>query len=238
MDFMEEGGPSPNLSSLKHFITAEEGPMTHEEAHLQFQEAKRLADLKATKDKSKEKLRRLTPAWLKAQEKVLTVIENERIKHLDRTRGEYLHRISFKNDQSPITKFNCKVSKTMKIATMRITRNNQPLNYKFFDDIKLKMLEFIKCLGLHNLASKRQNATNDQLLKNLKAKFKWVATIAEKLNIPPPPPLTDFQLPPTKSKRKRRAEIVKEVFISEDIMVDGMHKNLTLPQGVTSGTTG
>nr|GEZ09829.1 hypothetical protein [Tanacetum cinerariifolium] len=126
----------------------------------------------------------------------------------------------------------------MKIATMRITRNNQPLYYKIFDDFKLKMFGFIKCLRLHNLASKRKNATNDQLLKNLNVKFKWVATIAEKLNIPPSPPLVDFQLPPTKIKRKRRAEIVKEVFVSDDIMVDGMHKNLTLPQEVISGIAG
>ncbi|GJU55650.1 hypothetical protein Tco_1229364 [Tanacetum coccineum] len=61
MPFIEEG-PLPNLSSLKHFITTEEGPMTHEEAQLQLQEAKRLADFKATKDKSEEKLRRPTLA--------------------------------------------------------------------------------------------------------------------------------------------------------------------------------
>nr|GEZ09828.1 hypothetical protein [Tanacetum cinerariifolium] len=36
MDFIEEEGPSLSLSSLKHFNTAEEGPMTHEEAHLQL----------------------------------------------------------------------------------------------------------------------------------------------------------------------------------------------------------
>ncbi|GKB92330.1 hypothetical protein Tco_0964602 [Tanacetum coccineum] len=77
-----------------------------------------------------------------------------------------------------------------------------------------------------------------KLLKNLKHKFKWVATTAEKLNIPPPPQLTDFELLPDESKRKRRAKIIKEVFVSEDIVVDGMHKNLTLPQGVTSGGAG
>ncbi|GKC58920.1 hypothetical protein Tco_1086518 [Tanacetum coccineum] len=151
-----------------------------------------MANLKATKDKSEEKLKRLTPTHLKAQEQVLTEIETEMIQPLNNSRDEYLHYIIFRDDQLPITKFNYKVSKTTKIATMRITRNNQPLNYKIFDDFKLKMA-------------------------------------AEKLGITPPPQLNDFELPPAKRKRKRKAEIVKEVFVSKDIVVDGMHRNLTLP---------
>ncbi|GJV43003.1 hypothetical protein Tco_1427539, partial [Tanacetum coccineum] len=50
MPFMEERGSTPNLSNLKHFRTAEEGPMTLEEAQLQLQETKRLAYLKVAKD--------------------------------------------------------------------------------------------------------------------------------------------------------------------------------------------
>ncbi|GJZ20645.1 hypothetical protein Tco_0557235 [Tanacetum coccineum] len=52
MPYIEEGGLTPNLSSLKHFRKTEEGPMTIEEAQLQLQETKRLVDLKAAKDKS------------------------------------------------------------------------------------------------------------------------------------------------------------------------------------------
>ncbi|GJT77275.1 hypothetical protein Tco_1044000 [Tanacetum coccineum] len=122
------------------------------------------------------------------------------------------------------------VNKSSKIATMQITRNNQPLNYKIFDDFKLKMMGFTKWLEFHGVASKRQNATNDQLLKNLKAKFKWVATTADKLGIPPPLQLTNTELPPTKRKKSRIVEMIKEVFVSEDIVVDGMHMNLTVPQ--------
>ncbi|GKF37183.1 hypothetical protein Tco_0113941 [Tanacetum coccineum] len=81
-------------------------------------------------------------------------------------------------------------------------------------------------------------AVNDQLLKNLKSKFKWVASTTEKLNIPPPPQLTDYELPPTKRKRKRRTEIPKEVFVSEDIVVDDMYRNLNPHQGITTTKSG
>nr|GEW70487.1 hypothetical protein [Tanacetum cinerariifolium] len=96
------------------------------------------------------------------------------------------------------------------------------------------MLGFTEWLKLHGVASKRQNATSDHLLKNLKAKFKWVATIVDKLGIPPPSQLTDTELPSTEGKRKRIVEIIKELLVSKDIMVDGMHMNLIVPQGVTA----
>ncbi|GJT39431.1 hypothetical protein Tco_0939296 [Tanacetum coccineum] len=76
-------------------------------------------------------------------------------------RDEYNHCINFRDDPLPITKFNYRVNKTSKIATMRITRNNQPLNLKIYDKFILKMLGFSEWLELHVLASKRLNATND-----------------------------------------------------------------------------
>ncbi|GJS85991.1 hypothetical protein Tco_0752532 [Tanacetum coccineum] len=132
------------------------------------------------------------------------------------------------DSQLLITKFNYKANKSTKISTMCITRNSQPLNYKIFEDFRLKMLGFNEWLEFHKLASKKQGAANDQLLKNLKAKFKWVATTAEKLNIPPQHQLTDFELPLAKLKRKR-TYFLKEVFVSEDVVVDGMYRNLTPP---------
>ncbi|GJY66377.1 hypothetical protein Tco_0468615 [Tanacetum coccineum] len=56
----------------------------------------------------------------------------------------------------------------------------------------------------HALASKRQSAFNDQLLKNLKAKFQWVATQAGKLGITPPSQLTAFELPTTLKKGREK----------------------------------
>ncbi|GJX37706.1 hypothetical protein Tco_0251009 [Tanacetum coccineum] len=209
MPYIEEGGSTPNLSSVKHFRIVDE-----------------------------KKLKRLTSAQLKAQEQVLTEIETKRIQHINKSREEYIRYISFKDDPLPITKFNYRVSKTTKIATMRIVRNNQLMNYKIFDDFKHKMLGFTEWIELHSLASKRQNAINDQLLNNLKAKFKWVANTIDKLGILPPPQLTDFELPPAKRKRNRMAKIIKEVFVSEEIVVDGMHINLNLPHRITTGTAG
>ncbi|GKD15579.1 hypothetical protein Tco_1199986 [Tanacetum coccineum] len=188
------------------FRTPEEGLMTIKEVALQLQEIKRLDDLKAVKDKSEETLRR----------------------------DEYLNCIEFKDDQLPIINISYRVTKSTNIATMHITRNNQPLNYKIFEDFRLKMLGFTEWLELHKLASKKQGVPNDQLLKNLKAKFKWVATTSNKLNIPTPHQLTDFEIPPVEQKQKRATEILKEVFVSKYVVVDGMHMSLTPPQGVTS----
>ncbi|GKB16886.1 hypothetical protein Tco_0850809 [Tanacetum coccineum] len=127
-------------------------------------EIKRLADLKAAKDKSEEKLRRLTPAQLNAQGQKLTKIESQRSQQLSKSREEFLNCINFRDDQLPIT--------------------------------KLKMLGFTKSLELHKLASRKQGDINDQQLNNLKAKFKWVASTADKLNIPTPYQLNDFEHPP------------------------------------------
>ncbi|GJY58415.1 retrovirus-related pol polyprotein from transposon TNT 1-94 [Tanacetum coccineum] len=55
---------------------------------------------------------------------------------------------------------------------------------------------------------------------------------ARKLGIPLPPELSALGVSTTKKKRKRSSEILKEVFIKEDIVVDGMHKNLVPPPGV------
>ncbi|GJT39130.1 hypothetical protein Tco_0938995 [Tanacetum coccineum] len=170
--------------------------MTIKKAQLQLKETKRLANLKAAKDKSEEKLKMLTPEQLKAHKQVLTEIETQRTQHMNKIRDEYLHCISFRADPLPITKFLYRVNKSTKIASMRITRNNQPLNYR--------------------------------------AKFKWIDFTADKLGIPPPLQLIDFELPPTERKRKRRVEMVKEVFVLENIVVDGMDRNLAPPQGIVA----
>nr|GEV39007.1 hypothetical protein [Tanacetum cinerariifolium] len=62
-------------------------------------------------------------------------------------------------------------------------------------------------------------ATTDilKVAEEHEAKFKWVATIADKLGLPPPPQLTAFELPPTKKRRKRRVEVSHEVFVKENI---------------------
>ncbi|GKE44944.1 hypothetical protein Tco_1472228, partial [Tanacetum coccineum] len=117
---------------------------------------------------------------------------------------EYNHYINFRADPLPITKISYRVNNSTKKACMRITRNNQPLKLTVYGKFVLKML----------------------------AKFQWVKTQARKLGIPPLPQLTAFGLSASKKKRKRSFEIIKEVFVKEDIMVDGIHRNLVPPLGV------
>nr|GEU98967.1 hypothetical protein [Tanacetum cinerariifolium] len=49
---------------------------------------------------------------------------------------------------------------------------------------------------------------------------------------PPVKKLTAFGLNASKKKRKRSSKLIKEVFVKEDIVVDGMHRNLVPPPGV------
>ncbi|GJU74985.1 hypothetical protein Tco_1266390 [Tanacetum coccineum] len=119
----------------------------------QLQEVKRLSDLKAEREKSEKKLRMQTPVQLRAQEEELAEIKTKRIQHMNKMRDE-CHCINFRDDPLPITKFIYKVNKTSKIATMRITKNNQLLNLKIYDKFILKMLGFSEWLELHALASK------------------------------------------------------------------------------------
>ncbi|GKD63688.1 hypothetical protein Tco_1305796, partial [Tanacetum coccineum] len=65
-----------------------------------------------------------------------------------------------------------------------------------------------------------------------KAKFEWIKTQARKLGIPPSPELIAFGLSDAEKKGKRSSEIIKEVFVKEYIVVDGMHSNLIPPPWV------
>ncbi|GJS02257.1 hypothetical protein Tco_0318765 [Tanacetum coccineum] len=110
-----------------------------------------------------------------------------------------------KDDPLPIINFSYGINNSSKIATMRVTRNEHPLNYRTF---------------------------NNFILKNLKAKFQWVATTAGKLEIPPIPQLMPYEISPAEKERKRKAKVLHEVFVKENIMVDGMKRNLVPPVGV------
>ncbi|GJR17477.1 hypothetical protein Tco_0966004 [Tanacetum coccineum] len=196
-----------------------------------MKEIKRLEFLKAEKEKSKKRLNVLILEELEAQAADLTTYEAKRAKILE----EYNHCITFRVDPLPITKISYRVNNSTKEASMRITRDNQPLNLTVYDMFVLKMLGFSEWVKVHALASKVKSKSNDLILKNIKAKFQWVKTQAGKLGIPPPPQLTTFELPLAEKKmgmkRKRMTELIYEVFVKENIIVDGMQRNLTLPEG-------
>ncbi|GJW02095.1 hypothetical protein Tco_1560951 [Tanacetum coccineum] len=92
------GGLTPTLLNLHQFRIAGEGPLTLEEAKLQMQEIKRLADLKAKKEKSEKKLKKLMKRKeLIAQEKELAAYKAKRAKMME----EYNHCITFKDCNTP-----------------------------------------------------------------------------------------------------------------------------------------
>ncbi|GJX11545.1 hypothetical protein Tco_0201404 [Tanacetum coccineum] len=88
LPFMDEGGSVPKLPNLQDFSTSGEGQMTLEDAKAQMEEIKRLADLKAKKQKSEMKLKRvLTVQELKARAAELAAYVEKRVEMIE----EYNH---------------------------------------------------------------------------------------------------------------------------------------------------
>ncbi|GKD74726.1 hypothetical protein Tco_1333008, partial [Tanacetum coccineum] len=224
--YQEEGGSIPKMSKLKSFITLE-GTLSLEELNNQIKERKRISDLKAQKNKFEQELRKMfNQATLKAQAKKWSEHEAKKDKILE----EYSHRISFRADPLPITKIIYSVNSN-KEATMKIIRGDNPLNLIVHPNFRLKSLGFSEWMEVHALASKKTGKSNDMLLQSLRAKFQWVMVQAKKLGLPPPPALATFGITAEEKKRKM-TQFLKEAFITEDIRVDRMDRNLIPPPGV------
>nr|GEV01933.1 hypothetical protein [Tanacetum cinerariifolium] len=98
--YQEEGGSNLKMPKLKSFITPE-GPISQEEYNNQIKEIKRLKDLKAEQEKSKQDLTKLlNPATLKAQAEKWIEHEAKKAKMME----EYKRQISFRANILPITK--------------------------------------------------------------------------------------------------------------------------------------
>ncbi|GKG26066.1 hypothetical protein Tco_0399212 [Tanacetum coccineum] len=102
---------------------------------------------------------------------------------------EYKHQISFRADQLPITKIGYVVNPN-KEATMKITRDDNPLNLVVNPNFRLKTLGFSEWLEVHALASKKSGKLNDMLNQ------------AKKLGLPPPPTLATLGMTTEDKKRK------------------------------------
>ncbi|GJU69296.1 hypothetical protein Tco_1255555 [Tanacetum coccineum] len=201
---MEQGGSDPKILNLQQFNISSK-KITLDDAKAQLTKMKRLADPKAEQEKTEQRLKALSNKELEAQVAQLAAYEPKRPKMLE----EYNYYITFRADPLPFTKISYKIDNSSKQASMKITRNNQPYNLTVYDMFVLKILGFSEWLEVHALASK-----------------------AGRLGISPPPELSAFGLYVSKKKRKRSYEILKEVFVKEDIVVDGMHRNLVPPPGV------
>ncbi|GKB62719.1 hypothetical protein Tco_0918905 [Tanacetum coccineum] len=204
MPLLEQGGLAPKLLNLQQFSISGK-KMTLEEAKALRNKIKRLKFLKVEKEKYEKRLKVLTPEELEAYATRLAAYEAKRAKTLE----EYNYYITFKADPLPITKISYRVNNSTKEASMRIIKDNQPLNLIVYDIFVLKMLGFSKWLKVHAMDSKKTQA-----------------------GIPPPPQLIAFGLTTLEKKRKRNSELIKEVFMKENIVVDWMHMNLAPPPRV------
>ncbi|GJU64091.1 putative reverse transcriptase domain-containing protein [Tanacetum coccineum] len=196
MPFIEEGGSVTKMPNFMPFSTPD-GQMTNDDVMAQLKEIKRLADLKAEKEKFEKSLKKiLNPATIKAQAQKMAEYNAKRKLMFD----EYNHQLTHRADQLPITKISYRVNSS-KEATIRITRGNDPLNLTIYERFKLKTLGFSEWLEVHALASKTKS-------------------------ISPPSELSTFGVSINDKKIKRSLEILTEVFMKENVMVDGMHRNL------------
>ncbi|GKA77927.1 hypothetical protein Tco_0784464, partial [Tanacetum coccineum] len=112
-----------------------------------------------------------------------------------------------------------------------ITKGDNPLNLVVYPNFRLKMLGFNEWLEVHALASKKYGKSNYMLLQSLREKFQWVIDQAKKLGLPPPPALATFGMI-AEDKKRKRTEFLKEVFVTENITVNGMQRNLIPPPRV------
>ncbi|GJY44111.1 hypothetical protein Tco_0432324 [Tanacetum coccineum] len=77
-----------------------------------------------------------------------------------------------------------------------------------------------------------QRASQMIFYSKIESKISMGQTQAVKFGIPPPLKLTASRLSAIEKKRKRSSDIIKEVFVKEDIVVEGMHRNLVPPSRV------
>ncbi|GJX65794.1 hypothetical protein Tco_0300137 [Tanacetum coccineum] len=177
-------------------------PTPPREFYNQIKEMKRWAELKDQEKKSEEELMKLlNPATIKAQALKWEEHEEKKAKMLN----EFNKCISERTYPLPITKI-IYVVNSSKTATIRITRDKDPLNLRVYPNFKLKMMGFSEWL-------------------------EWVLNQEKRLGLPPPPELATFGLT-TEEKKRKRLEFIKEVFVTEDARVDGMNRNLIPPLGV------
>nr|GEZ79610.1 hypothetical protein [Tanacetum cinerariifolium] len=127
------------------------GPLSQEEFNAHIKEMKRLADLKAEKEKlEQEKTNMFNQGTLNVQAQKWTEHEAKKVNMME----EYNHLISFRADKLPFTKISYVVN-TNKETTMKITRGDNPLNLIVYPNFRLKTLGFSEWLEVHALASKK-----------------------------------------------------------------------------------
>nr|GEW26119.1 hypothetical protein [Tanacetum cinerariifolium] len=155
----EQAPPTTEPIPLYHLLCTFSKKMTLDDAKAQLTEMKRLVDLKAKQEKTKQR-----------------------------------------------------INNTSKQATMRIIRDNDPLNLIVYDKFRLKTSGINKWVKVNALASKLKSKSNDILLRNLREKLQWVMTQAKKLGILPPPKQSAFGFLLLKRREKESQRSSRKYF--------------------------
>ncbi|GJY18396.1 hypothetical protein Tco_0389887 [Tanacetum coccineum] len=183
-------------------FSSDGGLMTLENAKAQLEEFRRIELLKVEKEKSERELAKLLNP---ATVKAQTLKLAEYEAKRSKMIKEYNDCITKILDPLPITKISYIINRSTKDATMRITRNNDPTTLTVYEKFALKMLGLTEWIEVHALAS-----------KGLKS----------------PSELSDYRITPVERKRKRISGLVDEVFVTKDIRVPRMKRNLIPPPRV------
>nr|GEX38391.1 hypothetical protein [Tanacetum cinerariifolium] len=179
-----------------------EGTMSQEEFTKKIIEMKMFHDLKEQEKKSEEELKKLLNPKT-FKAQALKWEEHEKKK--SKMLNEFTTCISKRKSPLPIIRISYAIN-SRKEPTMRITRDNDPFNL---------------------ITGK----SYDALLQSLKVKFQWVLNQAKNLGLPPPPELVTFGLT-AEDMKKKRSVIIKEVFLTINVKIEGIHKNLIPPSGI------
>ncbi|GJV86464.1 hypothetical protein Tco_1530402 [Tanacetum coccineum] len=146
---LEKGGSAQKTLDLKEF-NSQGIKITIEETTAQMKEIQRLENLRKEEEESEKILKeKLTPATYKAQALKWQEHEAKKAKMIE----EY-NSIFIRTYPLCITKISYTID-SHKILTMRITRDNDPLNLIVFSNFRLKMLRFGEWIEVHALSSKK-----------------------------------------------------------------------------------
>ncbi|GJZ73707.1 hypothetical protein Tco_0637853 [Tanacetum coccineum] len=128
-------------------------------------------------------------------------------------------------------------AQSQKIAEYEVKRTKMLKEYN--DCINLRADELLitkisyKVICSSNDATMKITRGNDPLNVVVHNKFRLKTLgFTKKLGVPPLPELSTFGISVDDRKRKRSSEILQEVFVKENIVVDGMHINIAPPPGV------
>ncbi|GJY41163.1 hypothetical protein Tco_0428433 [Tanacetum coccineum] len=128
--------------------------------------------------------------------------------------------------------------KEMKRAQTQKMAEYEPKRKKMLDEYNHQISHRVDQLPIKKI-SYRVNSSKEASIRIISGNDPLNLTVYDKfrlktlgLRVPPPPELSTFGISMDNKKRKRTSEILQEVFVKENIVVDGMQRNLIPPLGI------